>query len=59
MAVDELGRPLRWQRQGWRVDYQYDDEDPRALPGRLFIEREGGLQLRLRIEEWRVPSPEE
>lgn len=50
---DEFGRPLRLRTDGWRIDYTYDDDSPQALPGRLFAERAGVLELRLRIEEWR------
>lgn len=51
-AQDAFGRPLRVRRDGWQIDYEYDSDDPQALPGRLFIEREGVLELRLRIDEW-------
>jgi outer membrane lipoprotein LolB len=49
---DLFGRPLRLQPDGWKIEYQYDSDDPQALPGRIFIEREGGFYLRLRIDEW-------
>lgn len=55
---DAFGRPLRVRQDGWRVDYEYDSDDPQALPGRLFIEREGVLELRLRIDEWNVARGE-
>lgn len=58
MAVDGLGRPLRLHHEGWRIDYEYDSDDPQALPGRLFVEREGGFVLRLRIDEWTRLPPE-
>lgn len=54
VVPDALGRPLRVRQDGWRIDYEYDSDDPQALPGRLFIEREGVLELRLRIDEWNV-----
>ncbi|TLD47502.1 MAG: Outer-membrane lipoprotein LolB [Accumulibacter sp.] len=53
---DTLGRPLRLQHEDWRIAYEYDDDAPQALPGRLFVEREGGFVLRLRIDEWRLPG---
>lgn len=59
LTVDKLGRPLRWLHEDWRVDYQYDGDDPRALPGGLFVERESGLQLRLRIDEWNRLTPDD
>lgn len=55
---DAFGRPLRVRQDGWHVDYEYDSDDPQALPGRLFIEREGVLELRLRIDEWNVAHGE-
>lgn len=55
---DLLGRPVRWQDHEWRIDYQYDSDDPQALPGRLLAERAGVLQLRLRIDAWAsLPAP--
>jgi len=53
---DALGRPLRLRHEDWRIAYEYDDDTPQALPGRLFVEREGGFVLRLRIDEWRLPG---
>jgi len=59
LELDPLGRPLRLLHEDWRVDYAYDSEQTQALPGRLFVEREGGFVLRLRIEEWQpLPAPE-
>lgn len=54
LETDVLARPLRLREDAWRIDYEYDNDDPQALPGRLFIERGGedGLDLRLRIDEW-------
>lgn len=49
---DAHGRPLRLRHEDWRVDYGYDNEDPLAPPGRLFAERLGAFELRLRIDEW-------
>lgn len=54
LSVDALGRPLQLRHEDWRIDYQYDSDDPQALPGRLFVEREGVLELRLRIDEWQA-----
>jgi outer membrane lipoprotein LolB len=51
-AFDAFGRPLRLRQEAWRIDYEYDTDDPLALPGRLFIERDGVLELKLRIDEW-------
>lgn len=52
MTIDALGRPLRLRYEDWRIDYEYDSDEPQALPGRLFVERETLLELRLRIDEW-------
>jgi outer membrane biogenesis lipoprotein LolB/tetratricopeptide (TPR) repeat protein len=52
LARDALGRPLQPAHEDWRIAYEYDSDDPQALPGRLFVEREGGFVLRLRIDEW-------
>ena len=49
---DALGRLLRLRHEDWRVEYAYDGDDARSLPSRLFVERTGGLELRLRIDEW-------
>lgn len=51
---DPQGRPRRLWQGGWRIDYDYDDDDPRALPARLSVEGDGELLLRLRVEEWRT-----
>lgn len=56
---DAQGRPLRLRHEDWRIDYGYDGDDPRALPGRLFAERLGAFELRLRIDEWINVSPKE
>ena len=57
LPLDGHGRPLRLLDEAWRIDYEYDSDDPQALPGRLFVEREGGFELRLRIDEWSTLSP--
>ena len=44
------------RHEDWRVNYEYDSDAPDALPGRLFAERIGVFELRLRIDEWtRLP----
>lgn len=53
---DTFGRPASMRHEDWRVDYEYDSDAPDALPGRLFAERIGFFELRLRIDEWtRLP----
>lgn len=51
-VFDAFGRLLRLRQDAWLINYEYDSDDPLALPGRLFIEGEGVLELRLRIDEW-------
>ena len=58
-AQDAFGRPLRLRQGAWRIDYEYDNDAPQALPGRLFVRREDGLELRLRIDEWRNLTDED
>jgi len=57
MTVDALGRPLRLQDEDWRIAYEYDNDEAQALPGRLFVERETLLELRLRIDQWLPLTP--
>jgi outer membrane lipoprotein LolB len=52
LALDAAGRPLLLRQREWQIEYAYDTDDANALPGRLFIDRADGLQLRLRIEHW-------
>jgi outer membrane lipoprotein LolB len=51
-APDSFGRPLGLRQGQWRINYEYDSDDPQALPVRLFIKRDDALELRLRIDEW-------
>lgn len=51
-ASDAFRRPLRLRQDGWRIDYEYDNDDPQALPARLFIAQDDVLELRLRIDAW-------
>ena len=58
--LDQQGRPLRLRHERWRIDYEYDSDDAQALPSRLFAQRDDGLELRLRIDEWvALPSPKD
>ncbi len=50
---DRAGRLQRLFDEGWQIDYEYPDENSESLPFRLTIRRDGELELRLRIEEWR------
>ena len=57
-TIDEFGRPLSQRVAMWRIEYGYENDDAGAVPNRIFAERVGGgLELRLRIDEWtRLPS---
>ena len=57
-SFDELGRPFKLRVAMWRIEYGYENDDAGAVPNRIFAERVGGgLELRLRIDEWtRLPS---
>lgn len=56
-AVDAQGRPLNQRAAMWRIEYGYENDDPAAPPSRIFAERVGGgLELRLRIDEWSLLS---
>lgn len=50
---DAHGRPTRLSEDGWQVDYTFEDDSPSALPTRLTLTRDGEIELRLRIEEWK------
>lgn len=49
---DALGRVVRQTRQGWRLDYRYDDAAGDALPSRIVAANGRGIELRLAIEVW-------
>ncbi|MBW7903484.1 MAG: outer membrane lipoprotein LolB [Rhodocyclaceae bacterium] len=55
IEADALGRPREIADAGWRISYDYEGETADALPSRLIVTRDGGPELRLRIEEWRAP----
>ncbi len=55
--LDGYGRLLRLRHEGWNIDYGYDSDEPQAPPSRIFAERSGGLELRLRIDEWTSLPP--
>lgn len=56
---DDFGRLLHLRQAGWSIDYGYDSDDAQAPPSRIFAQRDGGMDLRLRIDEWRRLSPGE
>lgn len=50
---DAHNRPTRLREAGWQVDYGYEDDTSTALPARVTLSRDGEIELRLRIEEWK------
>ncbi len=50
---DEFGRPARLDEAGWRIDYSYDLATTSATPARLTLSDGQGIELKLRIEEWK------
>ena len=61
VTPDRFGRPSHLRQFPWQIEYGYDNDDPGALPVRVFAERLDGdtaVDLRLRIDEWnRLPAP--
>ena len=49
---DDSGRPLERREAAWHVSYAYEGDDPAALPTRIDVEQTGGIDLRLRVDEW-------
>ena len=54
---DAHGRILRWRHEGWTIDYSYESDAAQAPPSRIFAEQAGGIELRLRIDEWNSLLP--
>jgi outer membrane lipoprotein LolB len=54
---DGFGRLVRLRQAGWSIEYGYENDDVQAPPSRIFAQREGGMDLRLRIDEWRRLLP--
>lgn len=54
---DALGRPSRLRYEDWRIEYAYEGDDPQAPPSRIFADRAGGFELRLKIDEWTRLTP--
>jgi outer membrane lipoprotein LolB len=52
---DAPGRPLRLRFEDWRIEYAYDDDGPETPPARIFAERAGAFELKLRIDAWSAP----
>lgn len=56
VELDGQGRPLRLRQDDWRIAYEYDSDAAQALPSRLFAQRDDGLELRLRIDDWNASA---
>jgi len=54
---DPQGRPSRLRYEDWRIEYAYEGDDPQAPPSRIFADRAGGFELRLKIDEWNSLTP--
>ncbi len=54
VTSDSAGRPVRLTEAGWQIDYAYPDDTLGALPTLVSLRRDGEIDLRLRIEEWRA-----
>ena len=52
LRCDDSGRPLERREAAWHVSYAYEGDDPAALPTRIDVEQTGGIDLRLRVDEW-------
>ena len=55
--ADARGRLRSLREDSWRIDYEYEGDDPQALPSFLIAERQGEFELRLRIDEWNGVTP--
>ena len=54
VSSDRAGRPARLVDAGWQIDFSYPDDNPGALPTLVSLRRGNEIEIRLRIEEWRV-----
>ena len=52
IEYDALGRVRGFRHESWVVDYEYADQRAKSPPGRIFIERIGEFELRLKIDNW-------
>lgn len=56
---DGYGRVLRSRHEDWTIEYGYNNDGAGEPPSRIFAQRVGGFELRLRIDEWTRLSPGE
>ncbi|MEF8698264.1 MAG: lipoprotein insertase outer membrane protein LolB [Candidatus Accumulibacter sp. UW20] len=59
LVRDALERPQQLRHEDLRIAYEYDSDQPQALPSRLFVDREDGFVLRLSIDQWLPLTPGE
>ena len=52
IEYDSLGRVRGFRHESWGVDYEYADQRAKSPPDRIFIERIGEFELRLKIDSW-------
>jgi len=59
--LDRHGRVTHLQHEAWQIDYEYEfeNDEAQAPPIRLIAKNAGGIELRLRIDEWRILAPGE
>lgn len=53
LRLDPLGRPAHLTDAGWQIDYDYELDTPTAAPSRLTLNDGQGIELKIRIEEWK------
>ncbi|MEI7431042.1 MAG: lipoprotein insertase outer membrane protein LolB [Betaproteobacteria bacterium] len=56
---DAFGRLTHLHHEAWQIDYEYENTEAQAPPIRLVAINAGGIDLRLRIDEWRSLAPGE
>lgn len=56
---DDQGRAIHLRQDAWEVDYEYGDTNPGAPPVRIVARREGALELRVFVQEWRSLAAED
>ncbi len=50
---DDYGRLTRLHHDAWQIEYVYENAEAQSPPMRLVAKRTNGIELRLRIDEWR------
>lgn len=50
---DSFGRVLQLWHEAWKIEYDYADDEPQSPPSRIFAKNANGIELRLRIDQWR------